>query len=680
MASSHGGGVGNPVAPAIDGPASLYHILQKASEVDNFLKWVEAQHQISGVEGLLSGYKFFLGSIMKCFLNEIYMNSALELTTDDILFRAQFKGILLRDTPNTCDETILFKRIWTHGKAVSKAKSWLELKEATDRMKADLDAFTDLVENHCSPTVPFPKNFVLQALAADHVFTFLNDTSHNLPLAELVFPSIEHTATEKSLFEAFPGYVYALQFLWYSLLGREEFERTAVRELHLALDEEEVKKHPRTKSHFEEMLEGKEGFGFFSKAEKIDESNLSEEARDFIESARRDNPARSERWAALDRFYRPIQNEIVNPRQARLQVALGMSHILGLQGYSKDVLKDLLDPSRVDEPHYLTGGDSDSRKKQLALALRWYDVNVLDTQTLRVFNGVPAFASTLLGSVELAKVFRRDEQVRAIVFKHPIGWENHYDYSFGVLIQAYGSEGLSDYSGWLIFFECATDHSGFGGSLLDFANSVVEVAQKRGPISLSEIVVDRDLFKEYLREHSVSSVFDTLIKQTAGGSKEIGSLTAILAELNDFLAHSKGKLLEHVVHKWIDATQGFDNTACDTWVNDEQIDCTGEIGGSLSIFECKLNLHQDTIDNTLSQVRRKVSALRSDNQKIEARLVVYGPVPADTKKAFEQEGISVTDNFRNIVAENRCFNGTRKETLEVLDWQFRTPGKLRPEF
>ncbi len=238
---------------------------------------------------------------------------------------------------------------------------------------------------------------------------------------------------------------------------------------------------------------------------------------------------------------------------------------------------------------------------------------------------------------------------------------------------------MSDYSGWLVFFDCATDHSGFGGSLLAFAKAVIDVAQKRGPISLSEIVVGKSLFKEYLKEHSVSSVFDTLIKETPGGSKEIGSLTTILTELDDFLAHSKGKFLEYVVHKWISATQEFDKTSCDTWVNGEQLDCTGEIGDSFSLFECKLNLHQDTIDNMVNQIRRKVMALSRDNQKIEARLVVYGPIPANTKKVFEKEGIFVTDDFRSIITENRCFDGTRKETLEVLDWQFQTPGKLRPE-
>jgi hypothetical protein len=171
-----------------------------------------------------------------------------------------------------------------------------------------------------------------------------------------------------------------------------------------------------------------------------------------------------------------------------------------------------------------------------------------------------------------------------------------------------------------------------------------------------------------------------LIKETPAGTKEIGSLTAVLTELDDFLAKAKGKLLEHVVYTWIRESWEFDKTTCDTWVNGEQIDCIGVIGNSLSFFECKLNIHQDTIGDTINQIKRKSRALSSDNQKIEAWLVVYGMIPPHTRMAFEKNGISVLDNFRAVTAKERCFHRTRKENLEILDWQFRTPGKFRAEF
>jgi hypothetical protein len=338
-----------------------------------------------------------------------------------------------------------------------------------------------------------------------------------------------------------------------------------------------------------------------------------------------------------------------------------------------------LDAGRIPEPDYLTKSDDGSVKKRLSLAMLWYEVNVLDTQRIVTFNGVPAFASTLLGSVELKKIFDDDTKTNVIIFKHPAGIKNQFNYSFGLLIEAHGSV-FSDYSGWLIFFDCATDHSGFGGSLLALARAGIEGAQARGRVSVKEIVTDSELFKEYLREHSVSTVFDTLIKETPFGTKEIGSLTRIRSELEGYLAFSKGKFLEYVVHKWIKESRGFNATSCDTWVNGEQIDCTGKMGNTISLFECKLNLHQDTIADTINQIARKAKALSRENEPVEAHLVVYGRVPASIKLDFEAKSIFLTDDFRNTIAEDRCFNGTRRATLEVLDWQFRTPGRFRSDF
>jgi hypothetical protein len=664
------------VFASFDGPASSYYILQKAADVDEFLNWLQDYHHISTTGKLLSGYKFLLGSILKVFLNEIYTKTALNLSADEALFRAQFKGVPLSETPNTCEKTILLKRIWTHGKLLSKEKTWSGVRETTRKMTTDLDVFRQLVEKHCRTTVPFDKKYVIQAIACDQIFTFLNDTSHDIPLAELTFPSTEHTSTEKYHREAFPGYVYGLQYLWYSILGGKEFGQTCVRDLHLALDEEEAKKHPKPKSKYEEMLENGEKLGF-PELKKVEESDLGD-VKDFIKAVKRDGSAPSEMWAALERFYRPIQEEIVIPREAKLNVALGISHLLVLEEYTKDLLKDLLDSGRVTQPDYLTKNDDNSIKKRLYSQMLWYDVNVLEG--LSVFNGVPAFASTFLGSVELERFFRKDEPVKAIIFKHPAGMENQFNYSFGVFIRANTSMGISDYSGWLIFFDCATDHSGFGRSLLGFAKTVINIAEKIGPISLNEIVVETKLFREYLKEHSVSSVFDTLIEETPAGTKEIGSLTAVKIEVEDFLAKTKGKLLEHVVHKWINESRKFFGTACDVWINDEQIDCTGETGDSISFFECKLNMHRDTVDETINQINRKSQALTKDDQKVESWLVVYGMIPTEIKMKFEKSGISVLDNFRKIITEQRCFDRTRKETLEILDWQFQTQGKIRPGF
>lgn len=625
---------------------------------------------------LLSGYKVLIDSAFRCFLQEVYESTALDISEDEVLSRAHFKGVPLSETPNTCEKTVLLKRIWSHGRTVSKAKTWQEVEQAMVQMRTDLDVFRRLLEIYSCTHAPLDKELVIQSVACGQLLNFFNDTSHNIPRAQLVFPSIEYSATEQYLFSAYPGYVYGLQYLWYSILGKEEFERTCVRELHLALDEKRVEKYPRPRNTLEEILKNS---GVFVDITQIDHADLNEEERDFAEGVRRLMPPGSERWATLDRFFQSIYEGIVRPREERLKIVFGSSRLIVLDGYTKDLLEPLLDSNQVGEPEYLTKTDRDSCKRLLARAMLWYEVNVLDTQGLLVFNGAPAFASSLLGTVEVYRAHHSEVPVKAIIFKHPVGSENEFDYSFGVFVPVYGSLGLSDNSGWLIFFDCKNNYAGFGESPLGFAGAVIRHGQKRGRVGLQEIIVDKELFKEYLREHSVSSVFDTLIKETPVGTKEVGRLTAIVAELLNFVGFAKGKLLEHVAQKWVES-RGFHETTCDTWINGEQIDCTGRSRNSLTFFECKLNVHQDTIRNTMNQITRKSIALSKAARRVKACLLVYDRISAGTKKRFEKKGIFVQDNFRALIQKEKCFEGSRVETLQLLDWQFRTPGKFRPEY
>ena len=147
---------------SFDGLGSSYYILDKASDVDGFLVWLRDYHSISKTGNLLGGYKFLLDSIFKTFLNEIYVNQALELNEDETFFRAQFKGVQLRDTPNTCEKTVLLKRIWIHGKSIAKAKTWQDVKERIKQMREDLGVFMQLVTDYCETTASFDKEYIIR--------------------------------------------------------------------------------------------------------------------------------------------------------------------------------------------------------------------------------------------------------------------------------------------------------------------------------------------------------------------------------------------------------------------------------------------------------------------------------------------------------------------------------------
>ena len=207
-------------------------------------------------------------------------------------------------------------------------------------------------------------------------------------------------------------------------------------------------------------------------------------------------------------------------------------------------------------------------------------------------------------------------------------------------------------------------------------------AKEIGPVDMQEFVVKKEVFKEYLKQHSVSSVFDVLIKETPVGAKQIGSLTSLQTAMDDFLAKAKGKLLEYTVEKWIRETRRLLEAKCDLKVNREQIDCIADSGNLISVYECKMKIHKDTIDATIKQIKRKLQALSTSKQKVkvESWLVVYETVSTDTKKAFEKSGIFVQDNFKGVITNHRCFSGTRTELMKILDWRFQEENKGRQRF
>ena len=48
----------------------------------------------------------------------------------------------------------------------------------------------------------------------------------------------------------------------------------------------------------------------------------------------------------------------------------------------------------------------------------------------------------ILGTVEVYRAHHSQVPVKAIIFKHPVGPENEFDYSFGVFVPVYGSLGF----------------------------------------------------------------------------------------------------------------------------------------------------------------------------------------------------------------------------------------------
>ena len=668
---------------------SFVNIFKINSNLNAFQEWMKEYHKIDGVGEIFDGYKFFLDVCIRGFINSVIYESPLDLEEDFTFFRARFVGIELDDIPNTCEKTIFIKNIWNLTANIRKAKRWDDLNEAVKTVNGLFTVFDMLLEKNICQTTELNENNALKIVTKFYTYIFLNDTREGIPHVYLLTPILKSTATEEYLENAYLGYVYALQYLWFVLLGKTKFEETSLRKMHMA--------HEIYSNDVEEQIETMVGIPISDDeitdafiTENIDGTKFERllkpesEILSMEESFEKDiNELKGEKnrlshlknWIALDRFFALINEEIIIPMQEQIEFDVSFNPLLKVtHRFNKNLFDRFLLTNELENPKYLeTTNDDRLLEKKLDYLFHWYDINVLDTQKLAVFNGVPSFISTLIGNVELNRIFGHDETVLVLRFKHPVKDVHGYDYSYSIFIQAFGSTGLTDYSGWLIFFDCATDYSGFGGSLHRQAETIIENFLEQSKIKINTEIVDKKFFMEYLAEKSPISVFDKIKLTTPSGMYTELRISEIQKQTDVFFADAKGKLFEYVFYQWLleQKSTNYCKIRCDFRVNKEQIDVCAELEDEIHIFECKVNLHSLNIDKIVDQINRKKKSLNLSNKIIIPWLVVYSQITDASKKRFENEGIKVFCNFKNDIQSCRNLNGNSKKTLfRILEFKF----------
>ena len=640
----------------IDQIFSFINILKTSLNVGKFRKWLKEYHKIDDNSQIFGGYKFFIDVCVRGFINLIIYGTSLDLEEDFTFFRARFVGVELDDIPNTCEKTIFIKNVWNLTKTIRKANGWEEITEAVKDADKLFFVFDVIFERAISSTRELNKKDALKISTIFNTHIFLNDTNRGVPHVYLLTPILKSSASEEYLEKVYVGYVYTLQYLWFVLLEKENFEKSSLKDLHKAheiyskeakeqiesqagipVSEEEIKKEFVTER--KEKIRAHKG-----EIELVKE--LSDEDIKKLE-AEKERLSKLKNWFALDMFFGKISEEIIEPLKSRVGTISVFNPLLkSSDKINKSLISEFLRRDELKNPEYLEAtNDKKLIKKKLDYLFLWYVVNVLDTQKLTIFNGVPAFISTLIGDVELSRILGDGEKVFVLRFKHPVTGVPGCDYSYGILNQAFGSFGFTDYSGWLIFFDCATDYSGFGESLHGQAEVFIEKFLEKGKIELKEDIVDKENFKEYLAEKSTASVFGEIKHMTPDGVYTELSISEIQRKVEDFTGNAKGKFFEYLFFNWLAEEKHdiFKNIRCDYYLNKEQIDVLAEAEDKVYIFECKVNLHIEEIDKIKEQIENKVKAA---NQKFSKKrmipcLVVFSQIQNVHREKFEDAGIHV---------------------------------------
>ncbi|ASJ00234.1 hypothetical protein [Thermococcus gorgonarius] len=328
---------------------------------------------------IILGYKFFFDTAFRELLEDLaHVEEFGE--ADIVLQRATFKGISIEDLPNSCEKILLLKNLWyKYFEKVLTARSWRDLEKRLDVLRTRvLSKFLKLFQCWIVPEKNHSLEELYKVWSINGALVWFTDTGKGGPKPYYygLLPIRKEYYGNNSYFmdTVFRGYAYTLQFLWYSLLGKDSFKKVPhLDKMHIA---EEI--------FYDDCRELLALWNLGGSSEEGSKTYL--------------------KWKCLDRFFGILQEHVVEKIEEQYGVSFGISDYklfqLNPNCSQKEFLAGLYS-DKVPEPSYIKAKSSPEEwQKWLDLKFLWYPFEVLDTFGTRVFNGAIAFVYILTGMLE----------------------------------------------------------------------------------------------------------------------------------------------------------------------------------------------------------------------------------------------------------------------------------------
>lgn len=667
---------------SVDDVIGSLSILEIALSSTEFREWLNKYHRKDETNQYLEGYKFFISTAAQILFSDIHTDTGMKLGEDDQFNIAHKKGIPLDDIPNSCEKIRLIKRLWIEINKINRIKKWGEIDEFALHFQEEVSEICNDILFRITINNKMGKQEAVKWAIIDKLITFFNDTIRGYPLGALKYECNDLQLNKIYMDQIFDGYVLTLQFVYYKTLGPDSFSKTILTDLHEPLKKWSGRKDPNIIpstiidqagdtvcsglpiQFFNRRFSSKSLNNFVSSS-GVFGINWSERA----DSELTEDYQPSDKWFACDEMGQRLSNDLKASNIELKRLFESIPNNIMFNG-KLDIAPYFIG-IQLPNPSYLENRDEGSKIKKIDASMLWYDVDVLDTLGFHQFNGALSLISLLQGYVMFRKENGKDDSLFIRIFQHPEGIYD--DYSYGVLMEIYGSKGIGDYSGWIIFFNCASNSSLKKISNLHLIESCIRDIKTDVPLDLETIVIEKELFQKYLIEKSISPVFESIIIQDEIGNTQQIHLPELRKMSKDSFENAKGKLFEYafsIIHKKTNPGNKFD---IDVTINGEQIDALMFNADEIVVFECKINIHKDSLVETSSSIIRKADALKIEKKSysISPTLVVYSPIPCDRKSYFEGLGISVIDNYRekifndvSILTGNKC---PKKQLIKILD-------------
>lgn len=667
---------------SVDDIVGSLSILEISLNSEEFREWITEYHKKDEFNEYLGGYKFFILTAAQILFSDIHTDTGLKLQEDTQYNMAHKKGVPIDDILNSCEKARLLKRMWIEVKKINRIAEWDNIDIFSFKFREIISAIRNDILTRISVKNKMEKLEAIKWISVDKLITFFNDTIRGYPLGALKCDCNDIPLDKIYLDQIFDGYVLTLQFVYYKTLGSDFFNRSILTDLHRPMIRWSSRKDPNIipstfidqsgnivrsglPIQFSNRRFSSKSLNKYISSSGIFGINWSERTISEL----KDDYQPSDKWIACDEMGRRFLNTLKESDSELKRMLESFPDNIMFDG--KLEISPYMAGIILPNPSYLENRDEQSKMKQLDASLLWYDMDVLDTLGFHQFNGALSLISLLKGYSVFRKENGKDDSLYIRIFQHPEGVYD--DYSFGVLMEVYGSNGIGDYSGWMVFFDCASNSSPKKYSNLKLVESCIGEIKSDVPLDLKTIVIEKDLFKKYLIRKSISPVFETIIIQDEVGNTQQINLPELRKMSKDVFENAKGKLFEYafsIINKKSNPGNKFD---IDITINGEQIDAVMYNDNKIYVYECKINIHKDTLEETLSSINRKVNALKieMDGYTISPTLVIYSSTPGDRKEYFENQGILVIDNYREKISNDTTYliglKSSKKQLLKILD-------------
>lgn len=557
-------------------------ILELAGNILNFQKWLEETHNKALDKKILAGYKFFLECTYRLFLSRICSNKEdkLEIEDDFLLECATAEGVLKLDKlPNTCDRIIFLKNIHQNFKLIAKAKSTTEISNgvlAFDKRVIQLFEKVFTQQFQLKKGINYTHTEAINILLIDHLYIYFTQINNNGPAAYTGLLLKNTFVSSGRLNHCLDGYKLTLQYLWSIVLTHKHFEKAQLHTLHLADSWRDYTYIPLPFNSNE--------YDLISREFELDQQT------------------------SLDSFFYRIKENIIKPLQIRTKLNIfNLNNYFESKStpYSKNVFSSLLTISSTSKSLPKL-----NINEKIGLTLYWYPVEVFKPGQMH--NGIAGFLTSLAGTVALNNKSEEKEFKKIVVSKfiHDLGDKKH-NYSYGVLLDTKAAAGHYA-SGWLLYYDCCGDFSGFSSSQYHRAETLIKKYVTDGVIELRELKATKKALQKYILNHTSNTEG---IEEIRAHLEEQSKKQKL--KVDDILGKAKAIILEQLIYYAFSKQSNIDLLEWSTEKKSGEIDIVISTPKLTRIIECKVNPNNCDLVKEYDKLLSKLEKFDQENKHAE---------------------------------------------------------------